>query len=51
MKLVDVTEANITLSPQISDETLLQRNLQALRDEKNAEGRRISREGANKSLI
>ena len=42
MKLVDVTEANITLSPQISDETLLQRNLQALRDEKNAEGRRIS---------
>ena len=42
MKLVDVTEANIALSPQISDETLLQRNLQALRDEKNAEGRRIS---------
>lgn len=42
MKLVDVSEANLTLSPQISDETLLQRNLQALRDEKSAEGRRIS---------
>ena len=42
MKLVDVTEANIALSPQISDETQLQRNLQALRDEKNALGRQIS---------
>ena len=42
MKLVDVNQANISLSPQISDETLLQRNLQALRDEKSAEGRRIS---------
>ena len=42
MKLVDVNQANIPLSPQISDETLLQRNLQALRDEKSAEGRRIS---------
>ena len=42
MKVVDVTVANITLSPQISDEPRLQRNLQALRDEKNAEGRRIS---------
>ena len=33
MKLVDVTEANIALSPQISDDTLLARNLQVLRDE------------------
>ncbi|MFU0919774.1 cytoplasmic protein [Kluyvera sichuanensis] len=42
MKLVDVNQANISLSPPVSDETLLQRNLQALRDDKNAEGRRIS---------
>lgn len=42
MKLVDVTEANIALSPQVSDETLLGRNLQILRDEKNALGRQIS---------
>ncbi|WP_393947314.1 cytoplasmic protein [Kluyvera intermedia] len=42
MKLVDVTEANIALSPQISDDTLLARNLQVLRDEKNALGRQIS---------
>lgn len=41
MKLVDVTEANIALSPQISDDTLLARNLQVLRDEKNAQGRQI----------
>lgn len=42
MKLVDVNQANISLSQPVSDETLLQRNLQALRDDKNAEGRRIS---------
>lgn len=34
MKLVDVSAANIPLSPQISDETILQRNLQTLREEK-----------------
>lgn len=42
MKLVDVTEANIALSPQISDDTVLARNLQALRDDKSAQGRQIS---------
>ena len=42
MKLVDVSAANIPLSPQISDETILQRNLQTLRVEKNSVGRRIS---------
>ncbi len=42
MKLVDVSATNIALSPQLSDETILQRNLQTLREEKNAEGRRIS---------
>ena len=42
MKLVDVTAMNIASSPTLSDETILQRNLQTLREEKNAEGRRIS---------
>lgn len=42
MKLVDVTAMNIPSSPTLSDETILQRNLQTLREEKNAEGRRIS---------
>lgn len=42
MKLVDVTAMNIPSSPMPNDETILQRNLQTLREEKNAEGRRIS---------
>lgn len=33
MKLVDVSATNIALSPQLSDETILQRNLQTLREE------------------
>lgn len=42
MKLVEVSNANLTASPPLSDDALLQRNRQVLRDEKNAEGRRIS---------